>query len=102
MAYLEITVDSYTSTHTQQSTGWREPSKKLQIVGLETHKIYIENVNVNINKEDISDFSDYSQFQDIIDKKILEIYEIRVKTSMYMNISISSKLPVLLGVKLFT
>lgn len=98
MAYLEITVDSYTSAQTseQSSTGWREPSKKVRVVGSETHKIYIENVN----EEDIRDDSDYKQFQDIIDKKILEIYEIRVKTSMCMNISISSKLPVLLGVKL--
>jgi hypothetical protein len=123
MVFLEITVDNLINNQNLQNnkSGWREPSKKLTETILETHKIHLENL-CNICKDSIHCYpflinnvdkaiiiyenddylkDEYKVFENIIQKEIYKIYESRVKTSIYMNLSISSKLPKLLCVKLF-
>jgi hypothetical protein len=115
MSFLEIRVDKLVDITVEQhgKSGWREPTKKKTEMSSETYKIYIENVydiqgqgqGQGQNFIDIYSHGslkdEYKQFQNLIDKKIFEIYEIRCKTSMYMNTGISSELPKLMEVKLF-
>lgn len=119
--FLEIVLDKFINDQSAQNgkTGWKEPPKKLTEKITESHKIYIKetcdicdnlfnNLTRSCNNTSIviyneSGFLDdkFRIYKKIIDQKIYEVYESRIKTSMYMNISINNDMPKLLKVTLF-
>lgn len=118
---LEITLDKLISNQSIQNgkTGWKEPSKKLSEKTEETYRVIIneacslcdnlleQNINQSIFSNSVDSIIIYNEeqgfltdsftiFEKIINQKISEVFESRVRTSMCMNISIQNEMPKLL------